>query len=71
MISIGAFTSVGEGSVIHTAASLPTGMPARVMIGKNVTIGAGCTIYSAFIDDDVVVGDKSVVLEGARLEKGS
>lgn len=69
--SIGIFTSVGEGTVIHTAASLPTGMPAKVFIGKNVTIGAGCTIYSAHIEDDVLVGDKSVVLEGARLEKGS
>jgi carbonic anhydrase/acetyltransferase-like protein (isoleucine patch superfamily) len=45
-------------------------MPAKVFIGKNVSIGAGCTIYSAHIEDDVVIGDKSVILEGARLEKG-
>jgi gamma-carbonic anhydrase len=45
-------------------------MPAKCHIGRNVTIGAGCTIYSAFIDDDVVIGDKCVILEGARLEKG-
>ena len=45
-------------------------MPAKCHIGKNVTVGAGCTIYSAHIEDDVVIGDKSVILEGARLEKG-
>ncbi len=56
--------------MIHTAAALPTGMSANVFIGHNVTIGPGCTLYSCHIDDDVVVGDKSVILEGARLEKG-
>eukprot|EP00352_Strombidinopsis_acuminata_P004098 CAMPEP_0176380734 /NCGR_PEP_ID=MMETSP0126-20121128/31345_1 /TAXON_ID=141414 ORGANISM="Strombidinopsis acuminatum, Strain SPMC142" /NCGR_SAMPLE_ID=MMETSP0126 /ASSEMBLY_ACC=CAM_ASM_000229 /LENGTH=153 /DNA_ID=CAMNT_0017744189 /DNA_START=87 /DNA_END=548 /DNA_ORIENTATION=- len=64
------FSSIGDHTVIHTAAALPTGMPAKAYIGRNCTIGSGCTIYSAHIDDDVVVGDKSVVLEGARLEKG-
>lgn len=36
----------------------------------NVTIGSGCSLYSCFIDNDVFVGDKCVILEGARLEKG-
>ena len=56
--------------MIHTAASLPTGMPAKVTIGRNCTIGSGCTLYSCHIEDDVVIGDKCVILEGARLEKG-
>ena len=69
-VDINNFTSIGDNTVIHTAASLPTGMPAKVHIGRNCTIGAGCTIYSAHIEDDVVIGDKSVILEGARLESG-
>ena len=64
------YTSIGDGTVIHTAASLPTGMNAKVYIGHNVTIGAGCTLYSCHLEDDIVVGDRSVILEGARLEKG-
>ena len=63
------FSSIGDNTVIHTAASLPTGMSAKVYIGHNVTIGAHCTLYSCHINDDVVVGDKCVILEGARLEK--
>lgn len=55
--------------MIATAATLPTGMNASVYVGRNVTIGANCSLYSCFIDDDVVIGDKSVILEGARLEK--
>jgi len=63
------FSSVGENTVIATAASLPTGMNAKVYIGYNVTIGSNCSLYSCHIGDDVVVGDKCVILEGARLEK--
>ena len=68
--SIMNFTSIGDGTVIHTAASLPTGMSARCYIGYNVTVGSHCTLYSCHIDDDVVIGDRCVILEGARLEKG-
>lgn len=64
------FSSVGEGTVIHTAASLPTGMPAAVHIGYNVTIGPKCTLYSCYVGDDSFIGDHSVILEGARLENG-
>lgn len=64
------FSSIGDNTVIHTAATLPTGMNSSVYIGYNCTIGTNCTLYSCYIDDDVVVGDHCVILEGARLEKG-
>lgn len=65
------FSSVGDHTVIATAATLPTGMPANTYIGFNVTIGAHCTLYSCHIDDDVFIGDRCVILEGARIEKGA
>jgi carbonic anhydrase/acetyltransferase-like protein (isoleucine patch superfamily) len=46
-------------------------MSAKVYIGNNVTVGANCTLYSCHIEDDVVIGDKSVILEGARIEFGA
>ncbi len=46
-------------------------MSAAVEIGNNCTIGSGCTIYSCHIEDDVFIGDKCVILEGARIEKGA
>lgn len=64
------FSSIGDNTVVHTAASLPTGMSAKVYIGHNVTIGSNCTLYSCHIEDDVFIGDRCVILEGARLEKG-
>ena len=70
-VTIGNFTSIGDNCVIHTAAALPTGMSAAVEIGNNCTIGAGCTLYSCHIEEDVFIGDKCVILEGARIEKGA
>ena len=67
-IDVKQFACIGENSVLHTAPSLPTGMQANLHVGRNSTIGANCTLYSCHIGDDVVVGDKCVVLEGAKIE---
>jgi carbonic anhydrase/acetyltransferase-like protein (isoleucine patch superfamily) len=61
---------VHPNTVIHTAASLPTGTSAEVMIGTGCIIGPKCTLYSCTLDDDVIVGAGTVILEGARLESG-
>lgn len=70
-VDVDSFTSIGDGTVIHTAAAIPTGMSAAVKIGRNCTIGRGCTLYSCHIEDDVTIGDRCVILEGARIEKGA
>jgi carbonic anhydrase/acetyltransferase-like protein (isoleucine patch superfamily) len=70
-VEVSNFSSIGDNSVVHTAASLPTGMSAKVYIGSNVTIGSGCTLYSCHIEDDVFIGDRCVILEGARVEKSA
>ena len=70
-VEIGQFTSVGENSVLLTAPSLPTGMQAKLTIGRNCTIGSDCTLYSCQIGSDVVIGDKCVILEGAKIEDGA
>lgn len=36
-----------------------------------MTIHSDCTLSSCYIDSDVVIGAKSVILEGARIEKGA
>ena len=64
------YSFIMPNTVIHTAASLPTGNSAEVNIGMNCIIGPRCTLYSCTIDDYVQVGGGSVILEGARLEKG-
>jgi carbonic anhydrase/acetyltransferase-like protein (isoleucine patch superfamily) len=61
-VRIGHFSSVGDGSNMHTAHALPAGISASINIGKNVTIESNCVIHSSIIDDDVVIGRGSVIL---------
>ena len=44
-IRIGHFSSVGDGTVMHSSVSMPTDVPPSINVGKNVTIGENCTIY--------------------------
>lgn len=67
-VTINSFASIGENTVLHTAPSLPTGMSAQMTIGRNSVIGADCTLYSCQVGVDVVIGDKCVILEGAKIE---
>jgi gamma-carbonic anhydrase len=69
-VHIGMYSSIGDNTVIQTVASLPSGLQAYVDIQSNVTINNDCTISSCTIEHDVVVGAKSVIWEGAKLEKG-
>ncbi len=69
-VRIGHFSSIGDNSTIYTACALPHGLASSVNIGKNVTVEPNCSLYSCIIDDDVVVGQGSVIMQGARLERG-
>ena len=61
LVTIGPYVSIGDNTVIQTVASLPTGLPARVFIGSNVTIHSDCSLSSCHIEEDVVIGAKSVI----------
>ena len=50
---------------------MPTGLPASTTIGRNVTIGQSCLLRSVTIEDEAVVGDKCVLLEGSLVEKNA
>jgi carbonic anhydrase/acetyltransferase-like protein (isoleucine patch superfamily) len=70
-ITIGFTSSIGEGSVVSTLkknGTLQTGFPPACYIGHYVTVGAGCVLKSCRIDDLVVIGEKSTILEGALVE---
>jgi len=69
-VRVGHFSSIGDGTSINANCALPHGLAPSVNIGKNVTIEPNCSIYSSIIDDDCVIGAKSVIMPGARLERG-
>ena len=62
---------IGDNCVLHTASSLPSGLPAQLTIYEYSVISPGCTLYSCVIKDRVFVGSNSVILEGAIIESGA
>ncbi len=55
-ITVGAQTSVQDGTIVHCTEELPTIIGARCVVGHNVHL-EGCTI-----EDDALIGSGSVVL---------
>lgn len=61
-ISVGAQTSVQDGTIVHCTRAHPTTIGARCVVGHNAHL-EGCTIA-----DDALVGSGSVVLHRAVVE---
>lgn len=70
-VTIGRVTTIGDHCVIHTASSLPTGLPASVSIGDHNIIQNRVTMYSCTTEKNVFIGHGSVILEGAVIETGA
>jgi carbonic anhydrase/acetyltransferase-like protein (isoleucine patch superfamily) len=64
-IEIGAGSNVQDGCVLHA----DPGRPVRV--GERVTIGHRAVVHGATVEDDVLIGMGSVVLNGAHIGSGS
>lgn len=70
-IHIGGFSSIGDRTVIQSAAINPTGFSARTHIGDYVTIGQGCILRACTVDDNSVVGDGCIIQEGALVDRNA
>ncbi len=64
-IRIGKRSNIQDGTVIHCDPTHPT------KIGDEVSVGHNCTLHGCTIDDDVIVGMGSIVLNGAKIGKNS
>lgn len=64
-ITIGENCNVQDNCVLHTTNDLP------VKIGNNVSVGHGAIVHGATIEDNVLVGMGSVVLDGAKIGENS
>ena len=70
-VNIDRLTAIGDHVVIHTANSLPTGLPASVEVGPYCIIQNRVSLYSCHIEKNVFIGHGSVILEGSRIEQGA
>ncbi|PDW02236.1 nuclease A inhibitor family protein [Candidatus Viridilinea mediisalina] len=64
-ITLGIGCNVQDGCIIHGDPGFP------VRIGDWVTLGHGAIIHGAVIEDEVLVGIGAVLLNGARIGRGS
>lgn len=70
-VRVGANTKIGENSTVQSAFWVPDdAFPLSTTIGNNVNIEHSCSITNAIIDDDAHIGFRSVVMEGAQIERG-
>lgn len=60
-VVLGAQSNVQDGAVVHTADDLPA------IIGKLVTVGHKAIVHACTVDDEVLVGMGSIILDGARI----
>ncbi|KAG6549708.1 hypothetical protein Mapa_008688 [Marchantia paleacea] len=67
-IVVGFCSNIGDKCVLHAAASSPVGLSAETQIGKYVTIGNFSTLRSCTIEDEVVIGQRCVIMEGSLVE---
>ena len=64
-IEIGEGSNVQDGCTLHSDAGFP------LLIGKGVTVGHRVVLHGARVDDDVLVGMGSVVMNGVHIGSGS
>ena len=64
-ITIGDESNVQDNSVLHCDEGFP------LIVGNRVTVGHMAMLHGCVIEDDVLIGIGSIVLNGARIGQGS
>jgi carbonic anhydrase/acetyltransferase-like protein (isoleucine patch superfamily) len=64
-IVIGKQTNVQDGCILHADAGFPC------TLGDRVTLGHGAIVHGATVEDDVMIGMRAVVMNGAKIGRGS
>jgi len=64
-IRIGRQTNVQDGCVLHADEGFPC------TLGDRVTLGHGAIVHGATVEDDCLIGMRAVVMNGAKIGKGS
>jgi carbonic anhydrase/acetyltransferase-like protein (isoleucine patch superfamily) len=64
-IEIGEGSNVQDGCTLHSDEGFP------LVVGRGVTVGHNVVLHGARVDDDVLVGMGSIVMNGAHIGSGS
>lgn len=64
-IEIGAYTNIQDSAILHVEDNR------GLCIGKYVTVGHGAILHACYIEDCALIGMGAIILNGARIGKGS
>jgi carbonic anhydrase/acetyltransferase-like protein (isoleucine patch superfamily) len=64
-ITVGRDVNIQDGCVLHADPTFPA------VLGDRVSLGHGAIVHGATIEDDVLIGMRATVLNGARIGSGS
>ena len=64
-IRIGRRTNIQDGCILHADPGFPC------TIGNDVTVGHAAIVHGATVENEVLIGMRSVVMNGARIGSGS
>jgi len=64
-ITVGRDVNIQDGSILHCDAEFP------VVLGDRVSLGHGAIVHGATVEDDVLIGIRATVLNGAHIGAGS
>mmetsp|Transcript_9989 Transcript_9989/g.11622 ORF Transcript_9989/g.11622 Transcript_9989/m.11622 type:complete len:257 (-) Transcript_9989:235-1005(-) len=70
-VSIDAYSTIGDKTVVHAARTSPTGMDAGTYVGIFSTIGSNCVLRSCTVKRHSVVGNNCILMEGSVVESKS
>ena len=62
---------IGKNSNVQDCCVVHVDNVNQTIIGNNVSLGHGAVVHGAKIEDNVIVGMKAVILNGAEIGKGS
>ena len=64
-ITVGEDVNIQDGCILHADPDFPT------TVGDRVSLGHGAIVHGATVEDDVLIGMRATVLNGARIGSGS
>jgi carbonic anhydrase/acetyltransferase-like protein (isoleucine patch superfamily) len=64
-ITVGRDVNIQDGCILHADAGFPA------LLGDRVSLGHGAIVHGATVEDDVLIGMRATVLNGARIGSGS
>jgi carbonic anhydrase/acetyltransferase-like protein (isoleucine patch superfamily) len=64
-IVVGDDVNIQDGCILHADPGFPT------VLGDRVSLGHGAVVHGATVEDDVLIGMRATVLNGARIGAGS